>query len=154
MAEGRPTPTTRPIGQTSRGADIGLHPFDALAITIASVELRARGFSGDPDGLADLISRRRPLAGFRLFEVMSPCVPFRPEQRRVEEDQVRAVDHDGRAGPRPAAALVLADDGHSSVFLFRRDRAPFAPAMQPQSRSPIRTRVRIGLIFLLLKIHL
>jgi 2-oxoglutarate ferredoxin oxidoreductase subunit beta len=74
-----------------------------LAIAIAAgANYVARGFSGDPNGLADLIGDGIRWPGFAFIEVLSPCVTFRPEQREwkkmvrpsgmsVEQDRAAAT---------------------------------------------------------------
>jgi len=58
MTKGQPSPTTEADWDSDIApGGIGLRPFNPLAIAIASgANYVARGFSGDPDGLADLIS--------------------------------------------------------------------------------------------------
>jgi 2-oxoglutarate/2-oxoacid ferredoxin oxidoreductase subunit beta len=54
---------------------IGLRPFNPLAIAIASeANFVARGFAGDPNGLAELIVEGIRWPGFAFIEVLSPCV--------------------------------------------------------------------------------
>jgi 2-oxoglutarate ferredoxin oxidoreductase subunit beta len=133
MTKGQPSPTTEPDWDSDIApGGIGLRPFNPLAIAIASgANYVARGFSGDPDGLADLILDGIRWPGFAFIEVMSPCVTFRPEQRewkKMVRPSTMTVEQDRAA----ATALVLADDGFSMGVLYRGDRAPVAPAMKPQ----------------------
>jgi 2-oxoglutarate/2-oxoacid ferredoxin oxidoreductase subunit beta len=133
MTKGQPSPTTEPDWDSDIApGGIGLRPFNPLAIAIASgANYVARGFSGDPNGLADLIVDGIDWPGFTFIEVMSPCVTFRPEQREwkamVHPSSI-TVEQDRAA----ATALVLGDDGLSLGVLFRGDRAPAAPALKPE----------------------
>src|SRR5664280_878378 len=57
MTKGQPSPTTEPDWDCDIApGGIGLRPFNPLAVAIAAgANYVARGFSGDPNGLADLI---------------------------------------------------------------------------------------------------
>jgi 2-oxoglutarate ferredoxin oxidoreductase subunit beta len=91
----------------------------------------ARGFSGDPDGLAELILDGIRWPGFAFIEVLSPCITFRPEQRewkKMVRPSTLTIEQDRAA----ATALVLADDGFSMGVLYRGDRAAVAPASKPE----------------------
>ena len=133
MTKGQPSPTTEPDWDSDIApGGIGLRPFNPLAIAIAAgANYVARGFSGDPNGLADLIVDGIQWPGFAFIEVLSPCVTFRPEQRewkKLVRPSSMSVEQDRAA----ATALVLGDDGYSLGVLYRGDRAPVAPTLKPQ----------------------
>jgi 2-oxoglutarate ferredoxin oxidoreductase subunit beta len=133
MTKGQPSPTTEADWDSDIApGGIGLRPFNPLAVAIASgANYVARGFSGDPNGLADMIVDGMRWPGFAFIEVLSPCLTFRPEQREWK----KAVRPSGLsiAQDRAAAtALVLADDGFSLGVLYRGDRAAVAPPLTPQ----------------------
>ena len=108
------------------------------------MRLLARGFSGDPNGLADLIVDAIRWPGFAFIEVLSPCVTFRPEQRewkKMVRPSAISIEQDRAA----ATALVLADDGFSMGVLYRGDRAPIAPALKPEiSVADVEREVRVA----------
>jgi len=133
MTKGQPSLTTEPDWECDIApGGIGLRPFNPLSVAIAAgANYVARGFSGDPNGLADLIVAGIRWPGFAFVEVVSPCVTFRPEQmgwKKLVRPAALSVDQDRAA----ATALVLADDGFSLGVLFRGERAPAAPASKPQ----------------------
>ncbi len=133
MTKGQPSPTTEPDWDSDIApGGIGLRPFNPLAIAIASgANYVARGFSGDPDGLANLIVDGIRWPGFAFIEVLSPCITFRPEQsewKKVVRPTSLTIEQDRAA----ATALVLGDDGFSMGVLYRGDRAAAAPALQPE----------------------
>jgi 2-oxoglutarate ferredoxin oxidoreductase subunit beta len=133
MTKGQPSPTTEPDWDSDIApGGIGLRPFNPLAVAIASgANYVARGFSGDPNGLADLILDGIRWPGFAFIEVLSPCVTFRPEQtgwKKLVRPSTLSIEQDRAA----ATALVLGDDGFSLGLLYRGDRAPVAPAVKPQ----------------------
>jgi len=41
----------------------------------------ARGFSGDPNGVAKLLVEAIQYPGFSLVQILSPCVTYRPEEK-------------------------------------------------------------------------
>jgi 2-oxoglutarate ferredoxin oxidoreductase subunit beta len=132
MTKGQPSPTTESDWDSDIApGGIGLRPFNPLAIAIASgANFVARGFAGDPDGLAKLILDGIRWPGFAFIEVMSPCVTFRPEQREWKNKvhpSTMTVEQDRAA----AIALVLGDHGFSTGLLYRGDR--MAPAPAPKS---------------------
>ena len=132
MTKGQPSPTTEPDWDSDIApGGIGLRPFNPLAVAIASgANYVARGFSGDPNGLADLIVDAIRWPGFAFVEVLSPCITFRPEQRewkRLVRPSSITVEKDRAA----ATALALGDDGFSLGVLYRGDRAPVAPPHEP-----------------------
>jgi 2-oxoglutarate ferredoxin oxidoreductase subunit beta len=133
MTKGQPSPTTEADWDSDIApGGIGLRPFNPLAIAIASgANYVARGFSGDPDGLANLILDGIRWPGFAFIEVLSPCVTFRPEQRewkKMVRSSTMTIEQDRAA----ATALVLSDDGFSMGVLYRGDRAAVAPALKPE----------------------
>jgi 2-oxoglutarate ferredoxin oxidoreductase subunit beta len=133
MTKGQPSPTTEADWDSDIApGGIGLRPFNPLAIAIAAgANYVARGFSGDPNGLADLIVDGIRWPGFAFIEVLSPCVTFRPEQREWKKS-VRPSNMSVEQDRAAATALVLGDDGFSLGVLYRGDRAPVAPAITPQ----------------------
>ena len=133
MTKGQPSPTTEPDWDCDIApGGIGLRPFNPLAMAItAGANFVARGFSGDPNGLADMIVEGLRWPGFAFIEVLSPCVTFRPEQMAWKK-QVRslplAIEQDRAA----AVGEALTDDGFGLGVLYRGERAPVAAPLQPQ----------------------
>jgi 2-oxoglutarate ferredoxin oxidoreductase subunit beta len=133
MTKGQPSPTTEPDWDSEIApGGLGLRPFQPLALAVASgANYVARGFSGDPNGLAELIVEGMRWPGFAFIEVLSPCITFRPEQagwKKKVRHSALAAEPDRAA----ATALALSDDGFSLGVLFRGERAPAAPTAKPQ----------------------
>lgn len=142
MTKGQPSPTTEPDWVTDIAPEgTGLHPVNPMALAVAAgANFIARGFTGDPNGLAKLIVAAVEWPGFAFLEVLSPCVTFRPEQK----DWKRAV-HPGPAEPftdrAQAAAALLADDGFGQGVFFRGERASTVRrAPEPLSLEEIEAR--------------
>jgi len=145
MTKDQPSPTTEPDWDSDIApGGIGLRPFNPLAIAIASgANFVARGFSGDPNGLSDLIVEGIRWPGFAFIEVLSPCVTFRPEQRDWK-GRVRPSTQSIEQDRATATARALGDDGFSLGVLFRGDRA-----LNPGHADPTRTVAEIEQEFLL-----
>ena len=93
--------------------------------------LVARGFSGDQNGTAKLITEAIRHPGFSFVQLLSPCVTFRPEQRDWK-DMVHPAAVDPTDDPARAARRLMSDDGFNVGVLFRGSRKPFQPG-QPAS---------------------
>jgi 2-oxoglutarate ferredoxin oxidoreductase subunit beta len=139
MTKGQPSPTTEPDWDSALApGGTGLRPFHPLVIALASgANFVARGFSGDPNGCADLIVQAVRHPGFSFVEILSPCVTFRPDQRdwgkRVHPAAVTPTDDPARAARR-----IMTDDGFNIGVLYAGRRAPFRAAATP-APAPLAT---------------
>ncbi len=101
MTKGQPSPTSDNEPDWDSDGGLGLRPLDALAVAIAAGEtFIARGFSGRPHELADLIVEGIRWSGFAFIEVLSQCIAFRSEHfERKERVRValRTVENDRAA---------------------------------------------------------
>ena len=109
-------------------AGTGLREFHPLVIALASgANFIARGFSGDPNGVAALIAEAVRHPGFSFVEVLSPCVTFRPEQREWKQ-AVRPAPVAPTDDPARAARRLMTDDGFNIGVLYKGNRPPLADA--------------------------
>lgn len=134
MTKGQPSPTTE-LGWHGSLATAGtnVRPFNPLALAIsAGASFVARGFSGDPNGLAQMIVEAIRWPGFALIEVLSPCVTYRPEQTQWKDKVFRALQQPYADIPAAARAL-LEDDGFGLGVWFKGERVP----EQAAQRGPI-----------------
>jgi 2-oxoglutarate ferredoxin oxidoreductase subunit beta len=128
MTKGQPSPTTEPdwVSKLSP-AGTGLRVFHPLVVALAAgANFIARGFSGDPNGLAALLAEAIRTPGFSFVEVLSPCVTYRPEQREWK-GQVRPSPVVPTDDPARAARRLLTDDGFNIGVLYRGSRKPYQP---------------------------
>jgi 2-oxoglutarate ferredoxin oxidoreductase subunit beta len=129
MTKGQASPTTAPDWTrsklTPRGT--GLRPFQpaGLALT-AGASFIARGFTGDPNGLAKILVEAIRHPGFSFVQVLSPCPTFRPEQMDWKR-QVRPFADEATSDPILAAQRIQADDGMSMGVIFRAQYPVFQP---------------------------
>jgi 2-oxoglutarate ferredoxin oxidoreductase subunit beta len=129
MTKGQASPTTAPDWThsklTPRGT--GIRPFRpaGLALT-AGASFIARGFTGDPNGLAKILVEAIRHPGFAFVQALSPCPTFRPEQMDWKR-QVSAFGEDATDDAVLAAQRIQADDGMSTGIIYRGAHPPFRP---------------------------
>ena len=146
MTKGQPSPTTEPDWDSKLSPDgTGLREFQPLVIALTSgANFIARGFTGDPNGLAELIEQAVRHPGFSFIEVLSPCVTFRPEQKEwkklVKADGFRATADMARAARR-----LLRDTGFELGVLYAGNRTPYAPRGPRASLAPSALEARFAL---------
>ena len=78
LTTGQASPTSS-IGQKTKSTPNGVieRPINPISIAIAAgATFVARGFSGDPNFLAELIKKGMQHKGFSYIDVESPCVTF------------------------------------------------------------------------------
>ncbi len=120
MTKGQASPTTAPDWSHSKLTPhgTGIRRFQPAAIALASgASFIARGFSGDPSGLARLVVEAIQHPGFSFVHVLSPCPTFRPEQRAWKQ-QVHPCDLETTDNPIDAAHAIQSDDGRSLGIFY------------------------------------
>jgi 2-oxoglutarate ferredoxin oxidoreductase subunit beta len=129
MTKGQASPTTAADWCESKLTPNGpgVTPIQPVQLAIAcGANFVARGFSGDPNGIAKLIVEAVNHPGFSVVQVLSPCVTFRPEQK----DWKSAVHPYGReptSDPAQAMNAALEDDGFGLGIFLAADRPAFMP---------------------------
>jgi 2-oxoglutarate ferredoxin oxidoreductase subunit beta len=129
MTKGQASPTTAPDWQSSKLTPhgTGIRPFQpaGLALT-AGASFIARGFTGDPNGLAKILVSAIEHKGFSFVQALSPCPTFRPEQMQWKH-HVSAFEPEATDDPIEAARRIQSDDGMSTGIIFRREYPVFRP---------------------------
>jgi len=135
MTKGQASPTTAPDWDKSKLTPhgTGVNPFNPMAVALASgANFIARGFSGDPNGVAKMIVEGIKHPGFSLIQILSPCVTFRPEQRdwkgMVRPAPVEATDDSSRAARR-----LMSDDGFNTGVLYYGHRKVYEPKLEEKN---------------------
>jgi 2-oxoglutarate ferredoxin oxidoreductase subunit beta len=135
MTKGQASPTTAPDWADSKLTPhgTGIRPFQpaGLALT-AGASFIARGFTGDPNGLAKILVSAIEHKGFSFVQALSPCPTFRPEQMQWKH-HVRAFETETTNNPIEAAQRIQADDGMSTGILFQNDYPVFSPGSGVES---------------------
>jgi 2-oxoglutarate ferredoxin oxidoreductase subunit beta len=129
MTKGQASPTTTPDWESSKLTPhgTGIRPFQPAGPALtAGASFIARGFTGDPNGLAKILVSAIEHKGFSFVQALSPCPTFRPEQMQWKH-QVRALETETTGDPIEAAQRIQADDGMSTGILFRSDYPVFSP---------------------------
>jgi 2-oxoglutarate ferredoxin oxidoreductase subunit beta len=132
MTKGQASPTTAPDWAQSKLTPhgTGIRPFQPAALALsAGASFVARGFTGDPNGLARILVEAIQHPGFSIIQALSPCPTFRPEQMQWKR-QVRAFEQATTDDPVEAVRRVQADDGMSTGIIFKRNNPVFQPAGQ------------------------
>ena len=129
MTKGQASPTTAADWSQSKltPQGSGIRPLRpaSLALT-AGATFIARGFTGDPNGLAKILVEAIRHPGFAFVQALSPCPTFRPEQMEWKR-MVRGFEQETTSDPMEAARRIHADDGMSTGIIYRSDY----PALQP-----------------------
>lgn len=140
MTKGQASPTTAPDWMDSKltPQGTGIRPFQpaGLALT-AGASFIARGFTGDPNGLARILVEAVQHPGFSFVQALSPCPTFRPEQMQWKR-HVRGFEEEATDDPIEAAGRIQADDGMSTGIIFRREYPVFQPG-QPGGAVRVQT---------------
>jgi len=129
MTKGQASPTTAADWSQSKltPQGSGIRPVRpaSLALT-AGATFIARGFTGDPNGLAKILVEAIRHPGFAFVQALSPCPTFRPEQMDWKR-MVRGFEQEATNDPMEAARRIHSDDGMSTGIIYRSDY----PALQP-----------------------
>jgi 2-oxoglutarate ferredoxin oxidoreductase subunit beta len=146
MTKGQASPTTEPDWDSKLSPDgTGLREFQPLVVALATgANFIARGFTGDPNGLAVLIERAVRHPGFSFLEVLSPCVTFRPEQKEWKK-MVLPDAFSPASDVARAARRLLRDSGFDLGVLYAGARPPYAPRRERALRAPADLEARFVL---------
>ena len=130
LTKGQASPTS-PEGFVTKAQPMGnpSAPFNPIAVAIVmNAGFVARGFAGDTEHLADLITQAIAHRGFSLVDILQPCVSFNRlntfdwyrERCRKVDDSYDPTDQ------RAALDLALRDEDELPIgVLYRNARPPF-----------------------------
>jgi 2-oxoglutarate ferredoxin oxidoreductase subunit beta len=137
MTKGQASPTTAADWTRSKLTPhgTGIRPFQPAAMALtAGASFVARGFSGDPNGLAKILVEAIEHPGFSFVQVLSPCLTFRPEQKEWK-GAVQPFAGEATDDPVVAAARLQADGPMATGILYRN---PGYPAYRQVSKVSAR----------------
>lgn len=125
LTKGQASPTSRlKLVTGSTPYELVDQPINPIALAIVSgATFVARGYSGKPKELADLIIQGMEHKGFALLQVISPCVTF---HNIFEETKAGVHDLPKEHNPKDkAAAIKLAIEGNGMEIgiFYREERA-------------------------------
>lgn len=144
MTKGQASPTTPSNWDHSKLTPhgTGVRPFQPCAVALAAgAGFIARGYSGDPNGLARMIDEAMDFEGFAFIQALSQCVTFCPEQTAWKHI-VREFDSAATDDPVQAAMRLHGDDGFSKGVIFNRPMPVWPPASNGVPNDLPRSRVR------------
>lgn len=129
MTKGQASPTTASEWEGSKLTPhgTGVSPFQPLAVALAAgANFIARGYAGDPNGVARLIVEGVQHPGFSFIQVLSQCVTYRAEQREWRS-LVRPAAKEPTANAAQASRRILDDDGFTTGIFYLGNRPPYQP---------------------------
>ena len=146
MTKGQPSPTTEPDWNSKLTPEgTGLREFQPTVIALAAgANFIARGFSGDPNGLAGILVEAITTPGFSFVEVLSPCITFRPEQTEWKRI-VKPAAFEQTADPSEAARQMLADNGFGLGVVYSGQRPPYSARYASDPRPIAELEARFAL---------
>lgn len=139
MTKGQASPTTPESWDHSKLTPHGpeVRPFQPCSIALAAgASFIARGYAGDPNGLAQIIYQAIQHHGFAFIQVLSQCVTYCPEQV-VWKHSV----HDSSAVSSDAAEVarfLQQDDGLSKGIFYQQQRQPWPVAHKDAGVADLR----------------
>jgi len=146
MTKGQASPTTAPDWSRSKMTPHGpgVRRFQPAAIALASgASFIARGFSGDPTGLTQLLVEAINHPGFAFLQVLSPCQTYRPEQKDWKE-MVHPFAGTPTSNAVEAATLIQADDGMGVGLIYAEQLPVWQPGVEATaSLSEIEQEFRV-----------
>lgn len=127
LTKGQAAPTT-PAGDKTKSTHYGnpepsVDPCE-LAISFGATWV-ARGFSGDPKSLVDLMVRAISHRGFAFLNVMSPCVTWRgDDQFKTLKAKQKAIPADHDSSSRAEALKYTREVGVMSTGILYEAKEP------------------------------
>lgn len=139
MTKGQPSPTTAADWHCKLAPEgAGVNPLRPLVVALAAgAGFIARGFSGDPNGIAKLLAEAIQYPGFALVQVLSPCVTYRSEEK-LWKQQVRRADREPMTDAAEAARWLFAEDGLSTGIFYRAAVPPYSMPTLARSGDDLR----------------
>jgi len=129
MTKGQASPTTQPDWKNSKltPRGTGVRRFQPAALALAAgASFIARGFTGDPSGLTQLIVQAIQHRGFSFLHVLSPCQTYQPEQKEWKH-LVHDNSDEATEDPIEAARRIQADDGMSLGVIYAQQLPAWLP---------------------------
>lgn len=137
MTKGQASPTTPMDWDHSKLTPHGpgVRPFKPAAVALAAgAPWIARGYSGNPNQMARLISGAVQHEGFSFLHVLSQCITYCPEQTDWKAI-VKEREAPPETQPDAAAALFFSESGMETGLLYQESRPPWPPVMEREATS-------------------
>jgi 2-oxoglutarate ferredoxin oxidoreductase subunit beta len=140
LTKGQPSPTT-PAGMAALQSSASMlkmaphagileAPLNIMGMVLAyGATFAARGFSGDPNQLADLFIRALNHRGFSFVQAMSPCPTFYNTYDPWREAVVPLHGHDPSDRVEALRIALTETQFHVGLF-YQEERPPYPEAVQ------------------------
>jgi len=145
LTKGQASPTTAK-GQVTKSQPFGQpsEAFNPVAVAVSmGAGFVARGFTGEPEHLVDLIQQAVRHKGFSLVDVFQPCVSFNKVNTFAwYKQRCRKIGAEHDPGDR-AKALVLAQEFGESIpigVLAKADKPVFGAELPTLKAGPLARR--------------
>jgi 2-oxoglutarate ferredoxin oxidoreductase subunit beta len=139
LTKGQTSPTS-PVGFKTKSTPYGSSdmPINPLAWALASgVSFAARGFSGNPKALTDLIVEGIQHPGFAFIQTMSPCPTFY-NTFDVWRPRIEDLPEDHDPNDRTAALALAFRDDAIPVGVFYREIRPTLDSHTRVTNHPLK----------------
>jgi 2-oxoglutarate ferredoxin oxidoreductase subunit beta len=143
LTKGQTSPTS-PLGFKTKTTPYGSSdvPINPMAWALASgVSFAARGFSGSPKVLTDLIVEGIQHQGFAFIQTMSPCPTFNNTYDEWRAEVVDLPEEHNPSDRTQALSQAFRDDA-IPVGIFYKDVRPTLESHTRVTDHPLRTRGR------------
>ena len=130
LTKGQASPTSEE-GFVTKAQPFGAmsEPFNPIATAIAMhAGFVARGFSGMPDHLADLIRQGIEHPGLAIIDILQPCISFNKVNTYAwykERCHLLPNDHDSRNWESAIKTAYHTEDNIPIGVIYQNDRPPF-----------------------------
>ncbi|MBF0377424.1 MAG: 2-oxoacid:ferredoxin oxidoreductase subunit beta [Desulfamplus sp.] len=131
LTKGQASPTSA-LGMVTKLQKHGVtsSPFNPLATALGSgAEFVARGFSGEPEQLKELIKQAMNYRGFALVDILQPCVSFNKiNTHQWYKDRVYDIQSIGHDSSDLAKAIVLSLEWGDKIptgLFYKKESIPF-----------------------------
>lgn len=145
LTKGQASPTTAK-GQVTKAQPFGQpsEAFNPMAVAVAmNAGFVARGFTGEPEHLANLIQQAVRHKGFSLVDVFQPCVSFNKVNTFAwYKQRCRKITPDHDPADREKAMALALEFGESIPIgvLYQSGRAAFGVDLPTLKRGPLAQR--------------
>ncbi len=144
LTKGQVSPTsTKGEGFITRPQPEGafIEPFNPIAVAVAmNAGFVARGFTGEPEHLSNLIEQAMRYRGLALVDILQPCVSFNETDIfKWYKDRCYQISPD-RDPSDKAAAMALAEEWGDRIpigLFYKIDRAPFEKQYSALEEGPL-----------------
>jgi 2-oxoglutarate/2-oxoacid ferredoxin oxidoreductase subunit beta len=146
LTKGQASPTTAK-GQVTKSQPFGQpsEAFNPVAVAVAmGAGFVARGFTGEPEHLVDLIQQAVRHKGFSLVDVFQPCVSFNKTNTFAwYKQRCRKIGAEHDPGDRDKALVLAREFGESIPIgvLAKSDKPVFGAELPTLKAGPLAQRV-------------